>query len=86
LVALACVLCMRPEILVLDEPTTQLDLRYRNRFLRLIEPLSQSLIVMSHDLAMLTSFDRVLVIDQQSIQADGPPAEVLPWYRAQYAS
>lgn len=84
LVALACVLCMRPEILVLDEPTTQLDLRYRNKLLRIIEKLNQAVIVMTHDLAMLAHFDRVLVIDQETVQADGPAAEVLPWYRAQY--
>ena len=33
----------------------------------------------------LETFERVLVIDQASIQADGPAAEVLPWYRARYA-
>lgn len=85
LVALACVLCMQPDVLVLDEPTTQLDLRFRNRLLQIIGQLHQPVIAVSHDLAMLESFDRVLVIDQASVQADGPPREILPWYRAHYA-
>ncbi len=84
LVALACVLCMQPNILVLDEPTTQLDLRFRNRLLQIIEQLNQPVIAITHDLAMLESFDRVLVIDQASVQADGPAAEVLSWYRAHF--
>jgi biotin transport system ATP-binding protein len=85
LVALACVLCMQPDVLVLDEPTTQLDLRFRNRLLQIIGQLHQPVIAISHDLMMLESFDRVLVIDQATVQADGPAAEVLPWYRAHYA-
>lgn len=85
LVALATVLCMRPNFLVLDEPTTQLDLRYRNRLLAILRELKQPLMVITHDLDMLESFDRVLVIDQASIQMDGPPDQVLPWYRTQYA-
>jgi len=85
LVALACVLCMQPDVLVLDEPTTQLDLRFRNRLLQIIGQLHQPVIAISHDLTMLESFDRVLVIDQATVKADGPAAEVLPWYRAHYA-
>lgn len=85
LVALATVLCMRPNFLVLDEPTTQLDLHYRNRLLAILKGLEQPLMVITHDLDMLESFDRVLVIDQASIQADGAPAEVLPWYQVHYA-
>lgn len=85
LVALACVLCMRPDILVLDEPTTQLDLRYRNRLMGIIGQLKQPIIVISHDLAMLEAFDRILVIDQATVKADGPPDEVLAWYRGHYA-
>jgi biotin transport system ATP-binding protein len=85
LVALACVLCAQPDILVLDEPTTQLDLRFRNRLLQIMGQLQQPVIAISHDLAMLESFDRVLVIDQAAVQADGPAAEVLTWYRAHYA-
>lgn len=85
LVALACVLCMQPDVLVLDEPTTQLDLRFRNRLLQIIGQLHQPVIAISHDLPMLESFDRVLVIDQATVKADGPAAEVLAWYRAHYA-
>ncbi len=85
LVALATVLCMRPDFLVLDEPTTALDLRHRNRLLAILDQLMQPLLVITHDLEMLTAYERVLVIDHGGVQADGAPAEVLPWYRAQYA-
>jgi biotin transport system ATP-binding protein len=85
LVALATVLCMRPDFLVLDEPTTQLDLSHRNRLLAILDGLAQPLLVITHDLEMLKAYDRVLVIDKGGIQADGPPADVLPWYRAQHA-
>jgi len=85
LVALATVLCMRPDFLVLDEPTTQLDLSHRNRLLAILDQLSQPLVVITHDLEMLNTYERVLVIDQGQVQADGPPADVLPWYRTQFA-
>jgi biotin transport system ATP-binding protein len=84
LVALACVLCTRPSLLVLDEPTTQLDLRYRNRLLRILRELSQPAIVLTHDLQVLSDFDRVLVIDGGKIVKDGSPAAVVPWYEEHF--
>jgi len=84
LVALACVLCTRPSLLVLDEPTTQLDLRYRNRLLRILKGLPQSAVVLTHDLQILSDFDRVLVIDEGRIVKDGTPAAVVPWYEERF--
>jgi biotin transport system ATP-binding protein len=80
LVALAAVLSLEPQILVLDEPTTQLDLRYRNRFLQIVSKLSQPIIMVTHDLDLLTNFDRVLVIDHGQVVHDSSPRTALNWY------
>ncbi|MFW8566749.1 energy-coupling factor ABC transporter ATP-binding protein [Orrella sp. 11846] len=84
LVALATVLSVEPAMLVLDEPTTQLDLRYRNRLVALLQTITQPAIVLTHDLPMLETFDRVLVIADGGVVRDGPPADVLTWYQQHY--
>ncbi|MCV6901173.1 MAG: energy-coupling factor ABC transporter ATP-binding protein [Achromobacter xylosoxidans] len=81
LVALAAVLVMRPGLVVFDEPTTQLDLRNRNRVRDAIAAMPQDAIVVSHDLALLEDFERVLVIQDGAIAADDTPAAALRWYR-----
>jgi len=81
LVALASVLVMRPALVVFDEPTTQLDLRNRNRVARAIAGLEQQAVVVSHDLELLQDFDRVLVVVDGQIAADDSPGPALRWYR-----
>lgn len=81
LVALAAVLVMEPELVVFDEPTTQLDLRNRNRVRHAIAALPHDAIVVSHDLELLEDFDRVLVVRDGTIAADDTPAAALRWYR-----
>jgi cobalt/nickel transport system ATP-binding protein len=77
-VALAGVLAMRPEILLLDEPTMYLDPRGRRELIRLLPALPGSRIVASHDLEMiLESCTRILVLDAGRIVAEGPPRELL---------
>ena len=85
LVALAAVLATEPEILVFDEPTTQLDLRLRNRFEEHLAGLPQPALVVSHDLALMQKMNRVLVIDQGRLAFDGVPSEALAWYQAHCA-
>jgi biotin transport system ATP-binding protein len=81
LVALAGVLVLEPELIIFDEPTTQLDLRMRNRLVEIITQLPQQAIVVSHDLSLIERMDRVLVIDHGSVAFDGPPHEAVTWYR-----
>ena len=81
LVALAAVLVMRPALVVFDEPTTQLDLRNRNRVRDAIAALPQDAIVVSHDLDLLEDFERVVVVQDGAIAADDTPAAALRWYR-----
>lgn len=81
LVALAAVLVMEPKLVVFDEPTTQLDLRNRNRVRDAIQGLDCQAIVVSHDLELLNDFDRVLVVLDGQIAVDARPDRALAWYR-----
>ncbi len=81
LVALAGVLATKPDILVFDEPTTQLDLRLRNRFEQQLSALPQPALIVSHDLELMRTMDRVLVIVEGRLAFDGAPVEATAWYR-----
>lgn len=83
LVALAAVLVTAPELLVFDEPTTQLDLKNANRFARILAELSQPCVVVSHDLALMQTMDRVLVIEQGRLVHDGNAVNAVAWYQEQ---
>jgi biotin transport system ATP-binding protein len=82
LLAIAGVLVMRPARVVFDEPTTLLDLANRRRVARVIEELEQDAVVVTHDLDLLGGFDRVLVVEDGRVVADGAPAETVDWYVA----
>lgn len=85
LLAISGVLVMQPDYVVLDEPTTLLDLRNRNRVAAAIRALPQTAIVVTHDLEMLHDFERVLVFEAGQLIADAPPAEALRVYRERMA-
>ncbi|HYV37336.1 MAG TPA: energy-coupling factor ABC transporter ATP-binding protein [Gemmataceae bacterium] len=77
-VALAGVLAMHPEILLLDEPSMYLDPRGRRELIRLLPTLPGSRIVASHDLEMiLETCQRTLILDQGRVVAQGQPRELL---------
>jgi biotin transport system ATP-binding protein len=80
LLALSSVLVMEPEYVVLDEPTTLLDLRNKRMMQRVLRDLRQTAIVVSHDLDLLDGFDRVLVLHEGRIVADGAPDSALRRY------
>ncbi|MEV6769951.1 ABC transporter ATP-binding protein [Nocardia sp. NPDC051030] len=80
LLAIAAVLAVRPEYVIFDEPTTLLDLRNKRRIARLLHTLTQRIVVISHDLDLLSDFDRVLVFHEGRIVADGPPADSIAHY------
>ena len=81
LLALAGVLVMRPARIVFDEPTTLLDLVNTRRIARVIDGLEQQAVVVTHHLDLLGGFDRVLVVDDGRVVADGPPTPALSAYR-----
>lgn len=81
LLALAGVLVMEPDYVVLDEPTTLLDLRNKIRIAQAIDDLKQTAIVVTHDLDLLSAFDRVIAFENGHILADDVPAIALKRYR-----
>ena len=75
---LAGVLACDPSVLVLDEPTANLDPRGRRRFMNLIRALPATKLIATHDLEMaLELCGRVVLIDGGKVVADGPSREVL---------
>ncbi len=82
LMALAAVLAVNPAVLVLDEPSTLLDLRNRELLCRTLSGLDQQIIMSTHDLDLSLEMDRVLVIEQGEVAFDGGPAEAVAVYRA----
>jgi biotin transport system ATP-binding protein len=80
LVALVSVLAVDPQVVVADEPTTLLDLRNRNRIRDELSRLDQQVIVATHDLELAQDAERVLVVENGRIVADGPPATAIAAY------
>jgi len=76
--AIAGVLAMEPTVLLLDEPTSDLDPRGRNNLARLLSSLPQTMIIATHNLEfVLLTCPRVIVLDQGEIVADGPAREIM---------
>jgi len=76
--SLATILSMDPEIIVLDEPSSNLDPRSRKELIRLLASFPQTRIVATHDLEMVLQLcDRVALMDQGAVVALGLPEEVL---------
>jgi len=81
LLALAAVLATEPAVLVADEPTTLLDLRWRTVVDDVLAGLDQQVVVVTHDLDAAARADRVLVVDAGQVVHDGPPEPALTAYR-----
>jgi cobalt/nickel transport system ATP-binding protein len=72
-IAIATVLSMQPEVLVLDEPTAGLDPRARRSLIRRLQELDMTMLIASHDLAMVReAFPRMVIMDDGQVVADGP--------------
>jgi ATP-binding cassette subfamily B protein/ATP-binding cassette subfamily C protein LapB len=79
LVALARALVNNPSILILDEPTTGLDIGLENSVINRIEPLvkDKTLLLITHRFSALKLVDRVIVVNDGKIVADGPRDTIL---------
>jgi cobalt/nickel transport system ATP-binding protein len=76
--ALAGVLAMRPQVLLLDEPSQYLDPRGRRELIHLLNDLPGTKIIAAHDLELiLQTCPRVLLLDQGRLIADGPVRTIL---------
>jgi len=76
--ALAAVLAMTPAVLILDEPTSNLDPRARRAMIALLAGLEANLIVATHDMDLAwTLCERALILDAGRIVADGPAGTLM---------
>ncbi len=85
-VAIAGVLAMKPEVLILDEPTAGLDPMGRDEILDQIAKIQKergiTVILVSHSMEDVAKYvDRLIVMDHGSVQFDGAPREVFRHYR-----
>jgi cobalt/nickel transport system ATP-binding protein len=72
-IAIATVLSMHPEVLVLDEPTGELDPRSRRSLIHLLKELPLTMLVSTHDMRMAGEvFPRMIILDDGRVVADGP--------------
>jgi cobalt/nickel transport system ATP-binding protein len=72
-IAIATVLAMGPEILVLDEPSAGLDPRARRSLINLLRELPLTMLVSTHDMLMVRElFPRMVIMDEGQVVADGP--------------
>ncbi|MCL1818176.1 MAG: energy-coupling factor ABC transporter ATP-binding protein [Spirochaetaceae bacterium] len=78
LAALAGVLVMEPEILLLDEPSSFLDPRARRRLIRILRGLGQTLIIATHDLDLAREVcGRTILLQEGRIAADAQTPRIL---------
>ncbi|WP_044914686.1 energy-coupling factor transporter ATPase [Butyrivibrio sp. WCE2006] len=85
-VAIAGVLAMKPEVLILDEPTAGLDPKGRDEILDLISSLHQNMgitvILVSHSMEDVANYvDRIIVMNRGEAMYDGSPKEVFSHYK-----
>ncbi|MFX1342829.1 MAG: energy-coupling factor ABC transporter ATP-binding protein [Promethearchaeota archaeon] len=79
--ALASVLCVEPQVLILDEPTPAQDARQKQKLLDFIASFRQSnhiLLLVTHDVEFaVKAVDRIMVLSQGELIADGTPRQIL---------
>jgi cobalt/nickel transport system ATP-binding protein len=77
-VAIASVLAMEPSLLVLDEPSANLDPRSRRELLGVLDAIDRTLLVVTHDLPFAAQLcERAVILSAGRIVADGSCADVL---------
>jgi energy-coupling factor transporter ATP-binding protein EcfA2 len=77
-IAIATVLSMNPEVLVLDEPTAGLDPRARRSLINLLGELPLTMLVSTHDMLLVKElFPRMVILDQGRVVADGPTKDLM---------
>lgn len=77
-IAIATVLSMHPEVLVLDEPTGGLDPHARRSLIHLLKELPLTMLVSTHDMLLVREiFPRMIILDEGKIVADGPTQKLM---------
>ena len=85
-VAIAGVLAMKPQVLILDEPTAGLDPAGRDEILELIANMHKELkitvILVSHSMEDIANYvDRIIVMNSSKVMYDGTPKQVFRHYK-----
>ena len=76
--AIAAVLAMDPEILVMDEPSAGLDPKARRNLIGLLQNLGHTLVIATHDLDLAIEVcGRAIILEQGRVLADGPAENLL---------
>lgn len=76
--AIATVLSMQPDVLIMDEPTSSLDPKSRRRVMNILKSFDHTKIITSHDLDMVFELcNRIIVVKDGKIAADGAASKLL---------
>ncbi|TJX13467.1 ABC transporter ATP-binding protein [Tissierella creatinini] len=76
--AIACILSMKPDVLIMDEPTLGLDPKSRRRLINILKGFTHTKIITSHDLDMVfETCDRIIVLKDGKVAASGATLEIL---------
>lgn len=86
LVCLMAVLAMAPQVIILDEPFSGLDISTAAHLTRVLDGLAVTLVQITHDPAALAGYDRVIWLEAGRIMQEGVAAPVLAAYRARMAA
>jgi len=77
-IAIATVLSMKPEVMVLDEPTAGLDPRARRSLIQLLRELPLTMLVSTHDMRMVEElFPRMVIMDEGRVVVDGATGQLM---------
>ncbi|MEM7519901.1 MAG: ABC transporter ATP-binding protein [Pseudomonadota bacterium] len=86
LVCLMAVLAMRPDVILLDEPFSGLDIPTAMRLARIFDGVEATLVQITHDPTVLRSYDRLIWIDAGRVVMEGEVAQVLPAFQGRMAA
>lgn len=76
--AIASVLSMEPDILVLDEPSANLDILARRNLIKILDSFHHTILLATHDLDLaLTLCPRSILLEDGKVKADGPTSEIV---------
>ncbi|WP_416669101.1 energy-coupling factor ABC transporter ATP-binding protein [Egbenema bharatensis] len=78
MVAIAGLLAMRPQVMLYDEPTANLDLRTRRRLIQFLQQSQKTLLIASHDLEFILEVcDRAVLMSEAQVVATGTPQSIM---------
>lgn len=76
--SIATAMAMKPEVYIMDEPSSNLDPKNRRRMINILRDINATKIIATHDLDMVLDIcDRVVILNHGTIVADGEPLDIL---------